>query len=536
MKNGCSASPPISPNSESIMPFKALQQFLAGTVQRCSTQTAVAEPGNGALAYAELQALSLRLRNQLHHLGVRSGDRVGIYTHKSIDAVATIFGILQSGAAYVPVDPNAPASRNAYILQDCSVKVIVIERQFVEKLVAAMEQKPPLLILEGTGGGEGLRKALTNEEAQAPAPAIPTVISAPDDLAYILYTSGSTGKPKGVMLSHRNAVSFVNWCSGVFAPAAGDRFSSHAPFHFDLSIFDLYVSLKHGATLVLIPEEVGKAPKRLAALIAEQKISVWYSAPSILALLAQYGEMDQHDYSNLRHVLFAGEVFPVKHLRALKKLLPQSRYFNLYGPTETNVCTFYEIPALIPEDRQEPFPIGKTCSHLRSRVTDDSGNDVPAGQEGELCIAGAGVMQGYWNLPERTANAFLIDATGERWYKTGDLVIEQADGNYTFIGRKDRMVKKRGYRIELGEIEAALYRHSDIKEAAVIAIADEDNGVRIKTFLSCHSGERLSLIALKGFCAQNLPAYMIPDLFAFHETLPKTSTDKIDYQRLKTMT
>ena len=193
---------------------------------------------------------------------------------------------------------------------------------------AQLGPTPQLLLLEGTGGGVPLCQALDREDAQRSAPAMATASPAPDDLAYILYTSGSTGKPKGVMLSHENAVSFVDWCSEVFQPHENDRFSSHAPFHFDLSILDIYVPLKHGATLVLISEDVGKEPQRLAPLIAERRISVWYSAPSILSLLAQYGNLASHDYSALRLVLFAGEVFPVKHLRALQSLLPATTLFQ----------------------------------------------------------------------------------------------------------------------------------------------------------------------------------------------------------------
>jgi acyl-coenzyme A synthetase/AMP-(fatty) acid ligase len=336
------------------------------------------------------------------------------------------------------------------------------------------------------------------------------------------------------MLSHRNATSFIDWCSEVFAPDSHQRFSSHAPFHFDLSILDIYVPLKHGATLVLIGSETGKDPGRLAALIAEKGITNWYSTPSILGLLAQYGKLEQYDFSALKTVLFAGEVFPVKHLRTLVNLLPGRRYFNLYGPTETNVCTFYEIPEHIPQERIQPYPIGQVCSHLKGILVDEQGGEILPGQEGELCISGPGVMQGYWNLPELTARAFLTDSVGQRWYKTGDIVIEEADENYIYIGRRDRMVKKRGYRVELGEIEAGLYRHPAVKEAAVIAVFDEENGLRVKAFLSCKDAEkRPSLIGLKRFCAENLPIYMVPDLFAFCDVLPKTSTDKIDYQKLK---
>src|SRR5262249_40089576 len=163
-------------------------------------------------------------------------------------------------------------------------------------------------------------------------------------------------------------------------------------------------------------------------------------------------------------VLFAGEVFPIKHLRTLKTLWPHPRYFNLYGPTETNVCTFYEVPGKIPEDRTVPFPIGRVCAHVRGKVVDERGHEVPYGVEGEFCMAGRSVMQGYWNLPEQNSKAFLLDDPG--WYKTGDIVIEADDGNYIYVGRRDRMVKRRGYRVELGEIEAGLYRHPAVKEAA----------------------------------------------------------------------
>lgn len=516
----------------------ALQQFLQDSAQRFPDRIAVEEPDTPPISYRALNTLADRARDRLVHIGIQPGDRVGIYLRKSIDTVAAIFGILKAGATYVPVDPNAPAARDAYILSNCSVTAVFIEAQFVDAFMAAFPEnrpKPRLLVLDTTGGGRGLAAMLDAAQAKEPAPGAETVVSDPDDLAYILYTSGSTGLPKGVMLSHANATSFIHWCSETFGPTEEDRFSSHAPFHFDLSILDIYLAIKHGGTLVLIPEAIGKAPGLLAPLIAEKRISIWYSTPSILSFLTQYGKLENYDYSSLRIVLFAGEVFPVKHLRSLKTHWPHPRYFNLYGPTETNVCTWYEIPAEIPADRTTPYPIGRACSHVETRVVDEHGQAVVRGQEGELVVTGAGVMRGYWNLPERTVNAFFDDESGRRWYRTGDIVIEEADGNYTFVGRRDRMVKKRGYRVELGEIEAGLYRHPAVKEAAVVALEDQESGVRIKAFLSFKDGQRPSLIEMKNFCAINLPSYMIPDLFSIQEVLPKTSTDKIDYQKLRVM-
>jgi len=515
-------------------PVHALHRLMEASAARRPAHTAVVEPGVGLLSYAEMDGAACLLRDRLARMGVRRGDRVGIYLRKSRDSVAAIFGILKAGAAYVPTDPAAPPSRNAYILTNCAVRAVVTEAGYYAKLTQELggAAAPPAVLIQPGGAGLPLRAALEEMQRQDPVPAAATAGPDPDDLAYILYTSGSTGKPKGVMISHRNAAGFIHWCTARLGPREDDRFSSHAPFHFDLSILDIYVPLKHGATLVLVGEEAGKEPAGLAQLISSQRISVWYSAPSILSMLAQFGNLAAYDYSALRLVLFAGEVFPIKHLRALKALWPRPAYHNLYGPTETNVCTSYELPAEIPAEQTRPFPIGPTCSHLQSKVAGEQGGAVPPGEEGELWISGDNVAQGYWNLPEQTARVFVTDESGQRWYRTGDVVVDPGDGSFVFLGRRDRMVKKRGYRIELGEIETALYKHPAVKEAAVLARSD-DEGVQIRAFLAFHEGRRPSIIALKQFCSENLPLYMIPDVFRFQDALPKTSTDKVDYQKLK---
>lgn len=509
-----------------------LHRYLADSAARRPDHSAVEEPGGRQITYHELDVLSDRVRDRLVALGAGPGERVGVSIRKSIDAVAAILGILKTGAAYVPVDPTAPALRNGFILADCAVVAVLAEKDLLADLQAQLEENgasPAWIAVESPGGGEGLRRGL---EALGLAPSAETAESVGDALAYILYTSGSTGKPKGVMLSHENAVVFVEWGATVFEPDEDDRFSSHAPFHFDLSIFDLYEPLRVGATLVLVPEDVGKEPGKLAELIATSGITIWYSAPSILGFLAQYGKLETHDFTALRLVLFAGEVFPVVHLRALQEHWPQPRYWNLYGPTETNVCTAYEVPCPAPADRSEPYPIGPVCAHYEGRVVDPGQRPVEAGEEGELCIRGPGVMQGYWNRPDLTAGVFTDIGDGAPWYRTGDVVVEEPGGVYRFVGRRDRMVKKRGYRVELGEIEACLYRHQKVAEAAVVA-RDGEDGVKVRAHLAARDGEKLSIIALKRFCGENLPSYMVPDAFTFHEALPKTSTDKIDYQTLE---
>jgi L-proline---[L-prolyl-carrier protein] ligase len=509
-----------------------LVKYLEDSAARFPGRVAVVDPFGRSFTYAELNDGANRVAGFLRSQGVRRGDRVGVIVRKSGPTLTALFGIMKVGAAYVPADYTSPAARNRSILTDCQVRVAFLDPGCLEILEGAETSfrtvvvPVPRVDIEVPDGLSSWEDVLMAEPA--------TDVEPPkaDDLAYILYTSGSTGIPKGVMLTHENATSFVDWCSSVFEPNERDRFSSHAPFHFDLSVLDIYVCIKHGGTLFLIGEEVGKSPKELAQFIASNRLTVWYSTPSILALLAQFGNLPILDCASLRLVLFAGEVFPVKHLRAIKSCWPHPTYYNLYGPTETNVCTFARIPEAIPLDRTVPYPIGSPCSHCEPLLLDEARNEVPRGGEGLLYMSGPSVFQGYWNRPVENATAFLV-RDGVRWYNTGDVVREDPEDGYIYLGRRDRMVKRRGYRIELGEIERALYRHDQVREAAVIAVPDDAAGVRVIANLTLHGGPRPSIIDLKTFCARHLPAYMSPDAFVFHDALPRTSTDKVDYQTLR---
>ena len=486
---------------------------------------AVEDPEGRRLSYRELDAFAARIAARLRELGVARGDRVGVCMPKSINSVASLLGILKAGAAYVPVDYSAPPERNRFIFGDCGARAILTDAPRAEALGG---EAAPLLVFPGAAT-DGVGAPWLSDEAAAPASAAST--PAADDVAYILYTSGSTGKPKGVIHTHASALSFVRWCADVFAPRAEDRFSSHAPFHFDLSIHDLYVPMTVGAAVVVVGEALGKDPHALARFIADARITVWYSVPSILAVLAQHGRLEQHDHSALRLVLFAGEVFPVKHLRELRRLWPRPAFYNLYGPTETNVCTYYRVPDAIEPERSTPYPIGRACENCDTAVLDEDRRPVAPGGEGVLYVRVSGpVMQGYWNLPEQTQRAFHVDEHGRAWYCTGDVVTTDDGGNYVYVGRRDRMVKRRGYRVELGEIEAAFYRHPAVREAAAVARSAED-GVTIWLYISVHD-KPPSIIELKQFAARQLPSYMSPDRFAFVPNLPRTSTDKIDYQAL----
>jgi amino acid adenylation domain-containing protein len=499
----------------------SLAGLLDRSVSSHSDRVALETVSGETVRYDALDEATRAVALVLAALGVGPGDRVGLALRKSPASVASLFGVQRAGAAHVPVDAGAPLDRNATIFGDSQVSVVLAERGPHEELAQVLGART----VEAAGLPEGV--VLLDLPGEAPR--------GDTELAYILSTSGSTGRPKGVMITQANALGFVRWCEQTLPVGPDDRLSSHAPFHFDLSVLDLYLALGSGARLLLIDEATGKQPRALAPLIAERGLTSVYATPSMLGLLVQHGRLERHDYSSLRQVLFAGEVFPVRHLRALTEVWPGARFWNLYGPTETNVCTAYEVPVPLPAERDTPCPIGPACSHCETRVVAPGGSDVAWGEEGELVVHGSPVTPGYWELPERTAEAFLTDAEGRAWYRTGDVVRQTADG-YVYVGRRDRMVKRRGHRVELGEVEARLHRHPNLSEVAVVALPDGEDGLKLLAHAAWHDGTPPSLIELKAFCAEHLPAAMVPDAFRHHDALPKTSTGKVDHESLRRLT
>jgi len=492
------------------------------------------------ITYADLDRASNRLANTLHDRGIRRGDRVGLYLEKSVDAVIGVYAILKTGAAYVPLDPAAPASRVAYIARNCGVRVLITGAEKAARWSELLADGAPITTLVVCN---------TDKVVDAPLPPQVTVLTHRDvqrssesplgvgaislDLAYILYTSGSTGEPKGVKLTHRNALAFVEWAVETFDVRSDDRLSSHAPFHFDLSVFDLFAAAKAGATLILVPPETSLFPTAVRRFIEDNGITIWYSVPSILNLLTVRGDLKTGALPTLRTILFAGEVFPTKYLRRLMALLPGVRFSNLYGPTETNVCTWYDVP-LLPDDMEEPIPIGRAIDDVEVFAVTEDGVRAHKGQVGELYVRGPTVMQGYWGDADRTARGlvphpFDTELT-DRAYRTGDLVEELDDGSYRFLGRRDSQIKSRGYRIELGDIEAALYAHPDVIECAVTAVPDDMVTNRIRAFVVVRNEVRES--DLVRFCAARVPRYMVPESFEIRDALPKTSTGKVDRRAL----
>jgi amino acid adenylation domain-containing protein len=517
-----------------------LQQLLTCSAAKYPEKAAV-WARNRSLTYRQLDERSTQLAHLLRQRGLKKGDRVGIFFPKCVESLVCMFGVLKAGGIYVPLDPQQPADRIGYIIGNCGIRVLLTNKErraalgmdFVNTLDYCVMVDDAGSGVNGNGGNKVVPWAMLGEFPASPAPEVTLTET---DLAYILYTSGSTGRPKGVMLSHQNALTFIEWCAEKFHMTADDRVSNHAPLHFDLSVFDVYNAMEAGATVYLVTEELALFPTSLAKFMEDQRITVWYSVPSALMLLLLHANLTPEKIPHLRTILFAGEVFPMKYLRQLAELLPNVELFNLYGPTETNVCTYYKVERerLAALDK---LPIGIACENTEVFAISDQDQIVTTpGEGGELYVRGPAVTYGYWADTEKTAKMVVPNRFqpnfNENMYRTGDLVTLAEDGNYYFQGRRDSQIKSRGYRIELGEIESALLSHPNVREAAAVAIPDDLVGNRIKAVVAAHQDRELKVAELQQFCGTRIPKYMIPEQIEFCESLPKTSTGKIDRVRL----
>jgi L-proline---[L-prolyl-carrier protein] ligase len=493
----------------------SLHDLVIRSAQHTPDALAISGP-DGSLTYRALDQTANRLARLLADLGVSQGDRVGIWLDKSVCGVAAMQAILRLGAVYVPLDPLSPTLRVRMIAQDCAVRALVTTTRRASVVLTGDLARVACLCVDGPPGPG---RTWADLAAYAADPLAPTPFD-DDQLAYILYTSGSTGTPKGVCISHRNALAFVEWAAAELRAAATDRFANHAPFHFDLSVLDLYAAFCAAATVVLVPDGMSYIARQLVDFIIREQISIWYSVPSVLVLMLEHGGLVEASDLPLRAILFAGEPFPIKYLRCLYQRWQAIRYLNLYGPTETNVCTFYDVQASDMQ-RAKPVPIGRACSGDHVWAVAADGSVVQPGGEGELMVAGPTVMRGYWGQPPH----------GDRPYATGDLVQLAADRNYLYIGRRDHMLKVRGNRIEPGDIEAALLEHPAIQEAAVIVVGAA-MAERLVAVIVASAEAPPSLLDIKRHCAERLPRAMIVNAVRFRAALPRTRNGKIDYLAL----
>lgn len=512
------------------MQTDALHLLLEASADASPNKLAVVDQTE-SLTWGELDAFANQIANTLIAHGVQPGDRVVLRMPKSVNAIAGAYGIMKCGAAYVPLDAAEPSDRSRAAIVDAGATVAIGEP----------DRKGSWSAFDDAG----LSTLLNMAEPSNTSPTGADVVSidtirtssvsrpgrdvSPNELAYILYTSGSTGKRKGVMLRHSNALAFVRWAASTVRLTADDRLSSHAPLHFDLSVFDLYAPALVGATTYLVPAGAAMFPSSLATFIADQRITVWYSVPTILRLLVERGGLQANALPELRTIIFAGEVYPPERLRELMALLPDADYWNWFGPTETNVCVAYNVTEAPPAD--QPVPIGLAASGAELIVLADEGTRAETGRQGELLVCGPTVHAGYWGDPERTAETIVahpFDPT-RKAFRTGDLVRTSTSGDLLFDGRKDHQIKTRGYRVELGEIEAFLSTRPGVAEAVVVAVPDEQFTHRLHAWVIAAEEGRNDLVRA---CRTGLASYMIPSSIICVDALPRTLNHKVDRQLL----
>lgn len=491
-----------------------------------------------SLMYADLAVRTDRLAYVLSDRGVRRGDRVGVYLRKSLETAVAVYGIMKAGAAYVPLDPGMPAARMEAVLRNAGIRHLVthdalhLRLQDVDAKGVGLEHVVGLARpVEGS-----IAETVSWEEVeQAPAVAWRQQGRTTDDMAYLMYTSGSTGTPKGIVHTHASGLSYAAMAADVYGLRPHDRLSGFAPLHFDMSTFDYFSGPLAGATTVIIPEAFMMMPASLAGLIEDERLTVWYSVPYALINLLLRGALADRDLSSLRWVLFGGEPFPVKHLRALMRRWPHARFSNVYGPAEVNQCTFHHLEEP-PEDDAAPVPIGPIWPNAEGLVLGDNDALVAVGEVGELVVRTPTMMQGYWSQPELNARAFYhrqgAGGIADTFYRTGDLVRHDAGGVLVFVGRKDRQVKTRGYRVELDEVEAALLMHPDVAEAATFAVTDADGTCGIQAAVRPRMGRAVDVDALLEQAAEHLPRYALPLAVAILDDFPRTTSGKVDRRAL----
>jgi amino acid adenylation domain-containing protein/FkbM family methyltransferase len=422
------------------------------------------------LTYRELEHRANQLARHLRSLGAGPDQVVGLLTERSLAMVVGILGILKAGAAYLPIDPAFPQERVAFMLGDAGVALLVTQTGMLP------------------GVAEGMARVCldTFDWSGADASTQDDVHFHPRNLAYVIYTSGSTGRPKGVCVEHRNIVNYVQGVAERLQLEPGMHYASVSTVAADLGNTVIFPSLATGGCLHVISQERAENQDLLAEYFNRERIDVLKIVPSHLAAL-QTGKHPGQVMPRKRLIL-GGEASRLDWIAGLRALSPDCEIYNHYGPTETTVGVLtYHVSAVLPGTQTGTLPLGKPLPNSRIYLLDADGNPVPAGERGELCIAGSGVARGYLNRPELSAEKFVPDTfgaePGAHMYRTGDLARSLPDGSIEFCGRLDDQVKLNGYRVELGEIECALREHGGVRDAVALAREDESGARQLVAYV-----------------------------------------------------
>jgi amino acid adenylation domain-containing protein len=464
------------------------------------------------ISFAELDIRANRLANYLLSLGIKQEALVGVCLPRSIDMLIALLAIQKAGAAYLPLDPNFPANRLEYMLQDSSTRILITHSS-LEPILAASGVSMICLDVEST-------------EISAQNPARPGACSGPENLAYVLYTSGSTGRPKGVQVLQRGLVNFLVSMQKEPGISSKDVLLSVTTLSFDIAGLELYLPLISGARLVIASSATTANGPLLLQALERNGVTLMQATPATWRLLLAAGWKGSPNFK----ILCGGEALPRDLAASLLERC--GALWNLYGPTETTIwSTLSRIDTL-----EKPITIGRPIANTRVYILDRLGQRVPAGVPGEIFIGGDGLARGYLNRPELTAEKFIknpLTADGTpRLYRTGDLGRFLNDGSIEFIGRADDQVKVRGFRIELGEIENVLAQHQSIRQAVVIVREDTPGDQRLAAYLTLLTSPAPSTSDLRGFLADKLPEYMIPGIYVFLDHLPLTPNGKVDRKAL----
>ncbi len=508
--------------TDAVMAAKCFHEVFAE--QALSTPNAISLVcGGERLTYAELERRSNQLANSLISRGLGVENLVGVCLERSLQMVVTLLGIVKAGAAYVPLDPDYPLERLAFMLEEARIPVLLTQSGLRDRLPSTWAQ---VIYVDEEWG-----------EIEQQSHANPAVTTSHQNLVYVIYTSGSSGQPKGVAVTHGGLMNYLNWAIEAYKMRPGGGSVMHSSLSFDLTVTSLYPALLSGGCVTVAPQAA--RVEELAASLVGSDCSLLKLTPSHLQMLNVVQEQSGNNVHGARTLVIGGEALRYSDLDLWRK--QEVRLINEYGPTETVVgCVVYEVTD---EHGMGDVPIGKPIANTRVYVLDENADPVPVGVAGELYIGGAGLARGYLNQQALTAEKFVPDpfsqSQGERLYRTGDRVRWQANGELAFLGRFDEQVKVRGFRIELGEIEARLAEHSAVNQAVVLLREDTPGDKRLVAYYTtpevsaAYAGNILpGAESLRSYLAEKLPEYMVPSAYVRLEQMPLTANGKLDRRQL----
>lgn len=465
---------------------------------------------NETITFFELMTRAKKIGTEISKKLDVTGKPVAVITGRNLKCITAFMGVLYSGNCYVPIDSEMPEARLETILEGLKPELVLYnENDKIKDFKNAMLY----------GSADEIDEELLSKRRAK-------VLDI--DPVYIIYTSGSTGIPKGIVISHRAVIDFIEWMAEAIGYTHDDVFANQAPFYFDCSVKDLYLTLKLGACDHIIPKKLFMFPMLLIDFLNENKVTALTWATSGFNLVSNSGILEKKQPQYLNKVAIGGEAMLAKHLNNWRSALPDVKYVNLYGPTEVTVdCTWFEVKGEYKD--HEAVPIGKACVNKEVLLLDEELKPVEKGAPGEICVRGIGLSNGYYNDPEKTNAAFVKNPNvlyNDYIYKTGDIGIMNDDGNIVFQARKDGQIKHMGYRIELGEIERGVNGLDEIKSA--ICFYDSVHDRIVCVYEGGIEGKDIARGLLK-----ILPKYMIPNIYKKVEKMPYNANSKIDRVRLK---